>query len=231
MYFLPARSAARPGWGYSFWGGQLRNEPPVKRAVAFIDGQNLYHSVRAAFGYTYPNYDVSALAGAVCAARGWQLDQARFYTGVPDPADNAWWSGFWAAKLLHTSRQGVFTFTRSLRYRNQVVNLPGGGQYSFLAAEEKGIDVRIAIDVIRMAHGNKYDVALIFSQDQDLSEVAAEVRVISQEQNRWIKVVSAFPVSPTARNKRGINSTDWVPIDRTLYDACLDPRDYRPKKS
>ena len=91
--------------------------------------------------------------------------------------------------------------------------------------------MRIAIDVIRMAHRSEYDAALIFSQDQDLSEVAAEVRVISQEQDRWIKVASAFPVSPTARNKRGINSTDWVSVDRALYDACLDPRDYRPKKT
>jgi hypothetical protein len=30
-------------------------EPTVKRAVAFIDGQNLFHAVREAFGYTYPN--------------------------------------------------------------------------------------------------------------------------------------------------------------------------------
>ena len=32
-------------------------EPPVKRTIAFFDGQNLYHAVRSAFGYTYPNYD------------------------------------------------------------------------------------------------------------------------------------------------------------------------------
>jgi uncharacterized LabA/DUF88 family protein len=210
---------------------RLRSEPPVKRTVAYFDGQNLFHSARSAFGYTYPNYDVAALGEAVCAARGWRLDQVRFYTGVPDPDDDARWNAFWAAKLLHMSRQGIVTFTRALRYRNQVVNLPDGSQHTFLAAEEKGIDVRIALDVIRMAHRNEYDVALIFSQDQDLSEVAAEVRVISQEQDRWIKVASAFPVSPAARNKRGINSTDWVPIDRALYDRCLDPRDYRPKKT
>jgi uncharacterized LabA/DUF88 family protein len=208
----------------------LRTEPAAKRAIAFIDGQNVFHSARSAFGYTFPNYDVAALSGAVCAARGWNLNQVRFYTGVPDSGDDARWSAFWAAKLLHMSRQGVYTFTRSLRYRNQVVNLPDGSQHTFLAAEEKGIDVRIAIDVIRMAHRMDYDVALIFSQDQDLSEVAAEVRVISQEQDRWIKVASTFPFSPAARNKRGINSTDWIPVDRAMYDACLDPRDYRPKK-
>src|SRR6185312_14044746 len=31
-------------------------EPAIKRAVAFIDGQNLFHHARQAFGYHYPNY-------------------------------------------------------------------------------------------------------------------------------------------------------------------------------
>jgi hypothetical protein len=53
--------------------------------------------------------------------------------------------------------------------------------------------------------------------------------VIAREQDRWIKIVSAFPVSPTATNRRGINKTDWIEIDRAMYDACIDPRDYRPK--
>ena len=125
--------------------------------------------------------------------------------------------------------QNVRVFSRKLRYRNTVVNLPDGRQHSFIVGEEKGIDVRIAIDVMRMAHRKEYDVAIIFSQDQDLSEVADEIRVIAREQDRWIKVVSAFPKRPTSRNTRGINHTDWLPIDRSMYDACLDARDYRPK--
>jgi hypothetical protein len=110
------------------------------------------------------------------------------------------------------------------------VKLPDGSKYTFLAGEEKGIDVRIAIDVIRMAHHKDYDAALIFSQDQDLSEVAEEIRAISREQDRWIKIASAYPASPTVPKARGINKTDWMPITRAVYDACLDPRDYRPKK-
>ncbi len=46
----------------------MRVEPATKRAVAFIDGQNLFHAAREAFGYTYPNYDVMALAGTQSAA-------------------------------------------------------------------------------------------------------------------------------------------------------------------
>lgn len=120
-------------------------------------------------------------------------------------------------------------YTRSLRYRSQRVRLPDGQEHTFLAAEEKGIDVRIALDIVRMAHRRQYDVAVILSQDQDLAEAATEVREIAREQKRWIKVACAFPVSPTGRNRRGIDKTDWIRIDRATCDACRDPRDYRPK--
>lgn len=206
-------------------------EPAVKRAVTFVDGQNLFFAARQAFGYTYPNYDFPGLAKAVCVANSWQFDQARFYTGIPDASDDPFWNYFWAGKLRTLSRQGVDVFSRSLRYRNKTVKLPNGSTHAFLTAEEKGIDVRIAIDVIRLAHRNAYDVALLFSQDQDLSELCAEIRVIAKEQNRWIKIASAFPVSPTTVNRRGIPNSDWVKIDRAMYDSCIDTRDYRSKKT
>jgi hypothetical protein len=59
-----------------------------------------------------------------------------------------------------------------------------------------------------MAHRRQFDVALILSQDQDLSEVAEEIRSIAREQGRWIKIASAFPVSPTDPNRRGIDKTE-----------------------
>jgi hypothetical protein len=60
-------------------------EPREKRAIAFFDGQNLFHAAERAFGYDYPNYDAKKLAEAVCAKAGWKLTQIRFYTGVPSP--------------------------------------------------------------------------------------------------------------------------------------------------
>jgi uncharacterized LabA/DUF88 family protein len=207
----------------------LATEPTTKRAVVFFDGQNLYRAAKDAFAYHFPNYDPWMLAEAVCGRHGWDLAQARFYTGVPDPQDDARWNHFWTAKLAQMGRTGVHTFARSLRYRNQRVRLPDGTEQTFLVGQEKGIDVRIALDIVRLAHHREYDVAVIFSQDQDLSEAADEIRQIAREQNRWIKIASAFPSSPTVRNARGINKTDWIPIDRATYDACIDPRDYRRK--
>jgi uncharacterized LabA/DUF88 family protein len=209
----------------------LPPEPPVKRAVVFVDAQNLFHGAKEAFGHRYPNFDPLKLAQVVCDAQAWSLVETRLYTGVPARSDDAFWNHFWVARLAQMGREGVVAYSRPLRYRNQTVRLPDGSEHSFLVGQEKGIDVRLALDVVRLAHGRVYDVALIFSQDQDLSEVADELRTIAAEQGRWIKIASAYPSSPTSRNRRGVNKTDWIRIERATYGGCLDPRDYRPKAS
>jgi uncharacterized LabA/DUF88 family protein len=204
------------------------NESTVKKAYVFVDGQNLFHQVKEAFGYRYPNYDVAALAREACKSNGWELTEARFYTGIHDAAAIPFWNAFWVKKTAQMGQTGVRVVTRPLRYRNKSVRLPDGTEHTFLTAEEKGIDVRIALDVIAGARNRIYDVAIIFSQDQDLAEVASEIRTIAKEQGRWIKIACAFPDSPAADNRRGINNTDWIRIDRAMYDRCIDPRDYRP---
>jgi uncharacterized LabA/DUF88 family protein len=202
--------------------------PKTIRAISFIDGQNLFHSAKSAFGHTHPNYDPLALSKKICELKSWRLEQARFYTGVPDAGDNAFWNHFWIAKCAQMGREGVHVFTRPLRYRNKQIRLPDGSTHSFLDGDEKGIDLRIALDVISLAHRKAFDVALLFCRDQDLSELADEIKVISKEQTRWIKMASAYPNSPAVKF-RGINGTEWMQIDRATYDSCLDVRDYRPK--
>jgi uncharacterized LabA/DUF88 family protein len=205
--------------------------PAKPRAVAFFDGQNLFHSAKAAFGYPWPNYDPILLSRVICGSKGWDCVSVRFYTGVPDANDKPFWNHFWVAKCAQMGREGIVTFTRPLMYRNKEVILPNGAIHTFLNGDEKGIDLRIALDVIRLAHSDAYDVAILFCRDQDFSELADEIKVISKQANRWIKVASAYPFSPAVRHFRGINNTEWITIDRTTYDKCLDNRDYRPKES
>lgn len=205
----------------------MPNEPSVKRAVAFFDGQNLFYAARDAFGYSFPNYDPRLLTDRICQDKGWVVTGTYFYTGIPSATDKPVWNQFWTKKLGVMGTRGVHSFTRPLRYRNKTIALRDGSSMTTLVGQEKGVDVRIALDVVRMALDNLYDVALIFSQDQDLSEAVKEVRKISIIQNQWIGVACAFPVSPTVPKARGIDGTDWIRIDRALYDACLDPNDYR----
>jgi hypothetical protein len=148
---------------------------------------------------------------------------------VPSAADNAFWHGFWSNKLAIMGRRGVQVYSRPLVYRNKTIAVPSFGDYTFLNGEEKGIDVRLALDALDAAHRNQFDVSLIFSQDQDLSELASLIRLVAGFQKRWIKIASAFLDSPTCTNRRGINQTDWCRIDKATYDKCIDPRDYRPK--
>ncbi len=179
-------------------------EPPIKRTYAFFDGQNLFYACKEAFGYKYPNYAPWLLAQAVCRRQGWQLDKIFFYTGVPSMEDNVFWNHFWTMKLAVMGTRGVNVYSRELRYRHKSFVLPDGSETKILVGQEKGIDIRIALDIIRFALDGMFDVALIFSQDEDLSEVADDIRKISQNQSKWIKIASAFPVSSSSKNSRGI---------------------------
>jgi len=109
------------------------------------------------------------------------------------------------------------------------------GQNLFYGAKEAFARRFPDYDPIAITHSicarlGAYDVALIFGRDQDLTESVDEVKTIAQQQDRWIKIASAYPLSPTSRNRRGIDGTDWIPTDRETYEACLDPRDYRSKR-
>ena len=122
-------------------------------------------------------------------------------------------------------RAGIVVTSRPLRYRVETVRLPDGSVHDIPVEREKGIDLRLGLDVVRMACNAELDVAIVFSQDQDLAEVTGEVRDISRSADRWLKVVSAFPHGPNATSTRGIDRSDWFRMDREFYDACLDPRD------
>lgn len=193
-------------------------EPQNQRVVAFVDGQNLFNAAKMAFGYGFPNYDPVKLANLVCEQHScWVLVKLFFYTGMPSPTKDEARNQFWKAKLGVMGHQDlVQTYSRPLVYRNGV-------------GQEKGIDVKLAIDAVRLAHESTYDVALIFSQDQDFVEVATEIRRIATVQNRRVIVASAYPVSPDYANDRGIDKTNWIPIDRTLYDQAVDTANYRSR--
>ncbi len=199
----------------------MRKEPERKRAVVFVDGQNLFHGARAAFDIREPAFDVLALGRLVCEPRGWDLAASYFYTGLPDRSRNPKWHDFWQRRLLEMQRLGIRVYYRSLRYRNRSVQLADGKMVQVLAGEEKGIDVRIALDMVRLFHQEEYEVAVLFSRDQDLREATDEIRTAAKRQDRWVKLVCAFPDG--GPRVRGIDGTDWVRIGEGDYRSCLLP--------
>lgn len=209
----------------------MPDEPPVKNVMAFIDGQNLYRHAKEAFGYHHPNYDPQKLHAAICKMKGWRPTLVRFYTGVPSTIESPMWSAYWSNRVLAMKRIGIHVTTRPIRYHKEIIKNADQSEQIITTPQEKGIDVRIALDTVKLARKRQYDVALIFSQDQDLAEIVEEIHEISVEQNRWLKVACAFPAGPNASYDRGIPNTDWIEMDKTFYDACLDPKDYRPRNA
>jgi hypothetical protein len=52
-----------------------------------------------------------------------------------------------------------------------------------------------------------------------------EILIIAKQQDRWIKMVSAYPYADYGNNPRGIEGADWVRIDESTYNNCRDLRD------
>ena len=197
--------------------------------MAFFDVQNLFRHAKDAFGHYHPNFDPVQLHRAVCQANGWLPIETRFYTGVPDANRDPKWASYWSNRVLALKRSGVQVTTRKLRYRDELVSGGNPDQRIVTTPQEKGIDVRLALDLVKMARRQSYDVAILFSQDQDLAEVVDEITEIATEQDRQIEICCAFPDGGDATSRRGVNRTKWFRMDRAFYDACLDARDYRPK--
>src|SRR5712691_11302197 len=80
-------------------------------------------------------------------------------TGIPEVADDPGLHQFWAAKLAVMGTRSVKTYSRGLRYRERTLTCPHGTEFSVRSREEKGIDVRIALDSIRLARKGIIDVA------------------------------------------------------------------------
>lgn len=206
----------------------MKVAPAQPLAVAFIDGQNLFQQARRLFGRKQPDFDPVALHREVSELAGFAPGEVRFYTGLPAANRQPHWHRFWRNKVLAMKRAGVAVTTRPLRYRQRRLYDEDGELEVITQAEEKGIDIRIALDLVRMARRGELDAAIIYSQDQDLNEVVSEIEAIGLNQGRDIPLVSAFPSSPDSDFDRGIDRTQWLRIDWATYARCIDETDYVP---
>jgi uncharacterized LabA/DUF88 family protein len=206
------------------------SRPSICRVHAFFDAQNLFLSTKECFGYKYPNYDPIKLAQKITELEeNRKLIKVNFYTGVHEVNRNEFLHHFWMNKLQGLRRAGVNVYYRFLKYADYKKQTSSGDFETITKPREKGVDIKLAIDLIKFARKGMYDIAIIFSQDTDLNEAVNEIYEIRKEFNRWIRLECAFPHSEEMKKQRGLDNTQWRPITKELYDQCIDERDYRPK--
>lgn len=142
----------------------------TKRVVVFIDWQNTYNSARRTFHDSWEPYvrgQIDPLRlGHELAARNADQDlaQVRVYRGLPDSTKqptaygaNERQAAAWRAAGLHVVRRPL-QYPRGWPDKSE----PGG------RPREKGIDVALAIDLVRLAIEGHYDVGILVSGDTDL---------------------------------------------------------------
>lgn len=145
-----------------------------QRVVFFIDAQNMYKGARDAFGardalgkihepFTFGQIKPIELGRLICSRppplQTRKLEEVRVYTGRPDSSKQPTGYGANLAQCAGWEADGVIVTHRTLRYP---FDWPAS------KAQEKGIDVALAIDFVTGAIDGKYDVGVICSTDTDL---------------------------------------------------------------
>jgi uncharacterized LabA/DUF88 family protein len=201
---------------------------PPERVYAYIDGANLFNSAKRRFGYKEPNCDIAKLVRTIVALKPNRINAATYYyIGVPRQDHDQQRHDWWAKKLATIGKLGVKVVRRNLKARDLKIELSGVVHHksSNLKLIEKGIDLRLGLDLVKHTTAQLFDVAMIFSQDGDLAEAVQDAYEIAAQQKRRIVVECCYPVDGISP-QYGINKAVAVEFDRILYDSCIDPTDY-----
>ncbi len=142
------------------------------RVMLFLDYQNVYMGGRRTLDNparvrTHGQIDPVALAERIVAASPFPrvLEQVRVYRGLPDATRDP--KGNEAASrqnAVWSQDPRVRVKTRTLKYPRGWPTTHGAGE----KPQEKGIDVALAIDFVRLAVEGRYEVGVLMSTDTDL---------------------------------------------------------------
>lgn len=208
-----------------------KESAPKRRALVLFDAQNVFKTAQSVFGndrVQYPNFDPIELGKRLAAEVGATVENGciRMYTGVP-PANRARRLHlFWASKKLSILRRGGKFWESVLRYHEED---------GAVRPREKGVDVRIALDILHAGLKDTFEVIIVASHDQDLAEAVADAQAAMRERKMKVDFYSAFPsietrekVSWGGKHAFPIKGCQKLQITEAIYFACIDPRNHFP---
>ncbi len=179
------------------------------KTILFIDGRNFIDKIRSVIDpgkkkeIDFSTYDFKGLISKVLA--GVEIDRKLFYLGRlikhPETIKKSEDLIEKQRKLkTHLERQG-FEIIIAGRVRGHLEKCFMG--HETLTFKEKGVDVKIAVDLITLAHNNELKTAIIGSSDSDLQPAIAELR-----RNNIERIYLGFEATPN----KGLTFT----TDRTI---------------
>lgn len=175
------------------------------KIAIFIDGGNFYSKLKElAFDRT-SQFDYSEFIQNL--AKGHSLTYVGYYVGQVRKE-----KGNRKSETLYANQQKMFSCLESnvkgiVIVRGHIQNFNG-------VYKEKGVDVRLALDLYKLANESRYDKTILISSDSDLIPA---VRMV-QEQGKMVEYIG-FSHNPSlalikeCKEKRLLNKDDLKPFE------------------
>jgi len=143
----------------------------MTNAAVFIDGSNFYNRLKDLGIRNTAQFDYRGLAEWLAGGR--LLTYCGYYVGVvrAKPGDTK-------AEAMKNQQVNLFNNLQSKRQRFVVQRgyiMENRGVY-----HEKGVDVKIAVDLLVSAYEDHYDTAILLSSDTDLIPAIRQVRALGK---------------------------------------------------
>lgn len=171
----------------------------MKRVAVFVDGSNFYNGLRDNIGRM--DVDFHRFGRKMAELVEGELLRIYYYNAKVDPEydpDNYEKQQRFITHLAHTPH---LTLRLGKLVYYQVRGEDANRKHY---AVEKGLDVKLAIDLVRLAVNRACEVAVIVSGDKDLAEV------VEYGKEMGLEVISAF-------FPRGLSEALATKADRVLY--------------
>ena len=190
--------------------------PPNIRVVAFIDGFNLYHAIDKLGRDHLKWINLRRLMEIFIQPDTHVLTSVYLFTATPEwlvePAKRH--KAFIQAQAAH----GVTPVLGSFKAKNDGCNSCG---HTWIRHEEKQTDVNMAIWLVQDAFNDRYDQAIVVTQDADLTPA---LRLVSElPKKRKIKVIS--PPGLHHSKELGQYAKKRASIKPAHLEQCLLPRE------
>jgi len=148
----------------------------MARASIFIDGSNFYFKLK----------ELTHRGGGAYRLLDFQFGKFTQWLAVPHQSIKVYYylgavkqiRGNEKSETLYADQQKLI---RRLQAQRIVVTLGHIIRHPDGSFHEKGVDVRIAVEMIRYARLNAYDIAYLLSSDTDLVPAVEEVRSLNKK--------------------------------------------------
>jgi len=142
------------------------------KIAVFIDGSNFYGKLKELNIRHTSKFDFLGLVQTL--TKGKTLAYIGYYVGqVRKEKGNA------KSELLYANQQKLFAHLQKIIPQIKIIR--GHIQNYNGVYKEKGVDVRVALDLFRLAIENQYDKAVILSSDSDLLPAVRMVQTKGKE--------------------------------------------------